>query len=299
MARHANGPSCTCGFSILAVPVCNLYTNTTQVHGLGLMIGNEQEKPTAAALGRLFDAIDADHSGLLDLREASAALKGWQAEGQRAYAEKAAKARELQSLRVRAGQKLQDAIREPETQKPADTTAAAAGESVGGGVRTDKWRARIQAVTARRKEASAQRKAALAERAQEQTQVALHFLQNHAMSRGWLTWRAFMEETLRWHHLLEKTLLTLSTHQQARSLRTWCSWHEATLSMAAVLVTAATKIAFMEEARIWYAHSRAQDVRRMCTACGCGLSPASTTPAGSNIGLERSAHLPAQTFAAF
>mgnify|MGYP002043256970 CR=1 FL=1 len=64
--------------------------------------------------GRVLDLFrdwDDDKSGFLDLKEAAAALKAWEAEGKRLFADKAARTTELASLRMKAARKLQDALR--------------------------------------------------------------------------------------------------------------------------------------------------------------------------------------------
>ena len=158
---------------------------------LGLMVGEAQEPPTVASLGQLFDDVDADHSGFLDLREAAKALKEWEAEGKRMYAEKAAKAKQLSTLRTQAGRKLQSALR--------DMGPASPNKSPGEGkgllsARQGGWRERLALLSSRQSAEKAERKRELAERARERAKLALHFMANQSLSRGWTTWRQFCEE---------------------------------------------------------------------------------------------------------
>jgi len=77
------------------------------VKALGLLVGTNQEPVTGAALGKLFDAVDTDGSKSLDLKEATTALKRWEADGKKMYASQAEKTKQLATLRTRAGRKLQ------------------------------------------------------------------------------------------------------------------------------------------------------------------------------------------------
>lgn len=66
----------------------------------------------AKQLSVLFDSVDQDGSGYLDLKEASKALKTWQQYGQEATNDKVAKENELKRFKMRAVKKLQYALRD-------------------------------------------------------------------------------------------------------------------------------------------------------------------------------------------
>ena len=52
------------------------------VKSLGLLVGTKQEPVTGGALAKLFDEVDSDGSRSLDLKEATTALKRWEADGE-------------------------------------------------------------------------------------------------------------------------------------------------------------------------------------------------------------------------
>ena len=81
---------------------------------------------TRKALGALFDTVDTDKSGWLDLEEAKAALKRWTDEARERYAERAAKERELRRVKGFAARKLQTALRDPDS--PGSLISAPARE---------------------------------------------------------------------------------------------------------------------------------------------------------------------------
>jgi hypothetical protein len=69
------------------------------------------------AIGVLFDSIDTDSSGTLDMKEAVAALRKWQGYAKEAAAEKDAKERELRRLKALVSKKLTLALRQPSSSR--------------------------------------------------------------------------------------------------------------------------------------------------------------------------------------
>ena len=80
-------------------------------------------------LSQLFDAVDDDHSGFLDFKEAATALKEWQKTGKDKYSEQSDKTRELAALKSKAGRLLQEALRPPEHIRIPDFSALPNGSS--------------------------------------------------------------------------------------------------------------------------------------------------------------------------
>ena len=78
---------------------------------LGVQVNGEMV--TRKALGELFDSVDTDHSGWLDLEEAKAALRGWEEAAIAAERERTAKERQVRRSKSLAARKLQAALREP------------------------------------------------------------------------------------------------------------------------------------------------------------------------------------------
>lgn len=70
-------------------------------------------------LGELFDTVDSDKNGWLDMAEAQAALKKWEAEAIRASAERTTKEKQVRRIKNLASRKLQAALREPSAAKGA------------------------------------------------------------------------------------------------------------------------------------------------------------------------------------
>ena len=90
----------------------------TEVSKLGLM--QHGQPATSKALGQLFDSVDLNRNGWLDVKEATKALKVWQGYSSAAYGDKHAKEAQLTQQKKRAVKKLQYALREPsrEAEKP-------------------------------------------------------------------------------------------------------------------------------------------------------------------------------------
>lgn len=80
-----------------------------EVAALGLM--QHGQPVTRAAIGKLFDSVDKDGSGYLDMKEAKAALKLWGERWEAADAAVRAKKAELDGHRRRASQKARLALR--------------------------------------------------------------------------------------------------------------------------------------------------------------------------------------------
>ena len=80
-----------------------------EVQRLGLQMNRQPVPP--ALLGKLFDEIDTDGSGFLDLKEAKAALKKWQGWSGEAYSEQTAKEGELARLKAYAASEAHAAPR--------------------------------------------------------------------------------------------------------------------------------------------------------------------------------------------
>ena len=87
-----------------------------EVTRLGLKIKDTLVDPKV--IGQLFDEIDTDKSGYLDLKEVKAALKKWQGWSDEAYSEQKTKEGELSKLRAFAARKMQEAFKPPELKLP-------------------------------------------------------------------------------------------------------------------------------------------------------------------------------------
>ena len=88
-----------------------------EIVALGLVVGDGEGKLRPAErseLGALFDEVDADKSGWMDLKEAKDALRKWQQLSKDSSAGVLAKEKELARLRRRAATKLQGALRASE-----------------------------------------------------------------------------------------------------------------------------------------------------------------------------------------
>lgn len=221
------------------------------VEKLELLVG--QHPVTAASLSALFDEIDSDQSGFLDMKEAKRALKAWQAEGKVQYDAKTAKMKELGRLRVRATTKLQEAIREPEA--AGSDAAALPLPGMGSSVELPSPQIRMgrQTLFVRRSSAARAEKSALSptERAHVQANHAARILKNIALSRGWGSWRNWYDERARRLLLIERTLRYLSKYNLGCGYRQWAEWLQLTLWMRELLTRAATQLALLEEARVF------------------------------------------------
>ena len=234
------------------------------VKGLGLRVGGDQQPPTTAALSRLFEQVDADASGFLDLREAVTALKQWQRDGKSKYAEKADKARELVTLKTKATRLLQEALREPEPAKSPDNLGMQAASpppsarmeegadrlSVGG----VGWRMRLARgiLTPRSAGSATEAKAEAQAKAQARAKAALGHLMNSRLARGWTQWRSWYVETVETAALLLRTLGHLSNRDLGRTYRTWLAWYQETRRMQACLVAGLRRIKYFDEMRAWH-----------------------------------------------
>lgn len=103
-----------------------------EVERLGLRINGSAV--TRKQLSSLFDSVDSDQSGYLDLEEAKMALKKWQALACDAQVEREKLDRKVRRFRTLAAKKLQAALRPPDT--PGSPLHVAASELDDGGVST-------------------------------------------------------------------------------------------------------------------------------------------------------------------
>ena len=83
------------------------------IERLGLQV--QGRAVSRAELGALFDSVDDDRSGWLNLDEAKAALKKWQGEAASKHAERSAKEKKIAKLKALAAKKLQAAMRPPDS----------------------------------------------------------------------------------------------------------------------------------------------------------------------------------------
>ena len=99
-----------------------------EVERLGLVTGGHPV--TRKQLGALFESVDDDNSGFLDLNEAKAALKKWQANAVEATLEKERCDRKMLRLRNLAAKKLAAALRPPDAPPPASPDSPTGADSV-------------------------------------------------------------------------------------------------------------------------------------------------------------------------
>lgn len=81
-----------------------------QVFALGVTLNGQPV--TRKQLGQLFDSIDLDHSGWLDLEEAKTALKDWESQAVASIKERVTKEKKVRRIKRLASRKLQAALRE-------------------------------------------------------------------------------------------------------------------------------------------------------------------------------------------
>lgn len=191
--------------------------------------------PTIASLDSVFDQIDSDSSGFLDVKEAKAALKELQARAKAATEELEMKTDEATRVRRRASKKAQIALHEPSSKPPSphlSENAPALPSDDDGGSPTSVFSRRMSSMAAMfaasprktdgQKKDDAERKKAAAERAQK----ALHALCNLKLSKGWQSWVAWHEERREKLHRMGKALIILSNVELMRGYSTWARWYE-------------------------------------------------------------------------
>ena len=211
------------------------------VQSLGLTI--KQQPASSPALGALFDAIDRDRSGFLDLKEAKAALTAWSVQGQQAYADKAAKTKQLSQLRIESARKLQDAVREPEARKPLSAQPAIQVNAM-----PRPGPAKRMQVLLSRRSASSQSSEAAAQRAQSLALEAAQLLLRQRLTLGWLKWRTWYDERAHSMQVVNDSLLKL-TNEMGRGYRQWVTWYLETTYTSRVLMEAALRMQYWEELR--------------------------------------------------
>ena len=237
-----------------------------EIMQLGLIVGGKPVTPVA--LGQLFDTIDKDGSGYLDLREAKAALKKWSEWSKEALGEKQSKEAQLKRERALAAGKIQAALRPTDASSPAkrlstisEGSAAPADPATGPAgapaptVRRLAQRPKLslrgvpgslagvqQLLSSRRGGETAEYKKA----AQERAAVAVRRLTNRRYAKGLTQWQAFAEETRARRQLLRKSLTTLSQREMARGWRRWRDEHLTRVRLIGLLVVAARQIMQMQ-----------------------------------------------------
>ena len=204
-----------------------------EVLKLGLTI--DQQPATPAVVGKLFDEIDTDRSGYLDLKEAKAALKKWSGWSGEAYAEQRQKEAELGRLKALAARKFQEAMRPPAVALPPMRLPAPAAGVVVPEEELEKPPAshRLLSKLASKlgsapqpserlsKRARAEAKAEAARREVELAEHALSHLTATSMARGFRAWAERAGAQRANHALLARAARRVLRRESARALRTW------------------------------------------------------------------------------
>ena len=233
-----------------------------EISALGLVVGDEFGSTRPASrkeLGALFDEIDQDKSGWLDLKEAKDSLKKWQELSKEAAVSLKEKEKELARLRRRAARQLQAALRVPdeapplpsssEVNSPANVVDSEGMSSPGTPDSTSGFLVRLRIRRAKQEENTKQeKKRAAAERARQ----ALMRLQQRDLSRGWVAWLDAWKERSRNTEQLRGTLRSIMHIDVARGWRAWLGEYEQLIRLVSILQAAAVNINHRDQLRGWH-----------------------------------------------
>ena len=237
------------------------------VKGLGLLIGPEQQPPSTSALGKLFDSVDADGSGSLDVREAAGALKRWASEGKQSYATKANKQREVSMLKGKASRALQEALRPPEPVQAvnfsgsghAQTTLGGGGggggdspdegmgESAGGSRMLGMLSPFVSEERRLQRERAEERKKEAAARARQ----AIRFMRARHLANGFRTWAEHHENQMWQLRQVRLGIGRLLFREEGRAWLTWQSYIAASWRQRHLLRTTLHSLVGSELMRGW------------------------------------------------
>lgn len=205
---------------------------------MGLTISR---KPVESkVVGSLFDEIDADKSGYLDLKEAKAALKKWQGWSDEALTEQRQKEAELMKLRALAARKMQEAARPaempaprlpaPEGLSPVLEDHGAAPDGAAGSISSrvgtylsSAFKRGDESERKRQKEAKAAARAEALELEQARMRAAITFLANHDLARGFRGLSMGAARRRRKKDSLERAIAGITGRERAHGLRRWHS----------------------------------------------------------------------------
>ena len=223
-----------------------------EVTRLGLVVNKRPATP--AELNRLFDQIDTDHSGYLDIKEAKAALKKWAEFGKEAYADKAAKEKQLLHLKTRAARKLQDALRPPAQRSPRQEDLDAAEKEVHDAPPAAQmsYRGRLShrlSVLAGRDDK--RKDEARKQKIKDDTMRAFQFMRQHELTRAWVSWKMRVEERWWARQTMSSTLAGLKNLVLVKGFKTWHDRHDETLRVVKILLSAKSRVASLELLRGW------------------------------------------------
>ena len=243
-----------------------------EISALGLVIndGIGSTRPaTRKELGALFDEIDEDKSGWLDLKEAKASLKRWQELSKEAAESLEEKEKQLARLRRRAARQLQAALRVPEEApplpgspgegSPMSVVDSEGQSSPGSPDSTTSFLARMRVRRAKQEENDKQeKKRAAAERAKQ----ALLRLKQRDLARGWVAWLDAWKERCRDMEHLRGSLRALTHSDVARGWRAWLGEYEELIRLVHILEGAAVAISHKDLLRGWHGLVEWQNERR-------------------------------------
>ena len=214
-----------------------------EIIALGLELKDRSGKVRPASrkeLGKLFDDIDLDKSGWLNLREAKQALAKWRKQSMEHERELEAKAREVMSLRKRASRLLQTALRAPQEAprlpEPMTSSSMPATEPTPGitGIFSRFWNfAAMQEQMEKR---------AVRQAAKDKARAAILKMRQRRLAQGWVTWCARWRVLSHQTRLLTRAVACFAGDALARGWRTWLDEHNGQARIAHILNAAGNSL---------------------------------------------------------
>ena len=209
---------------------------------------------TRRELGRLFDQIDEDHSGWLDLKEAKTALKSWQERSREATLDLIRRERTLTRLRRRAATKIKFALNPPAPEPlPAEPGASGYESSSQSPTRlVQRDGGLLSRINDRVGQAEKEAKKAAKQAAQERAKQAIRRMANRQLASGWSGWHVQWLARQQNLERLRRATAQMMHRDCARALRVWQAEYAELLRLVRILNAAAVAISHKELLRGWH-----------------------------------------------
>jgi len=219
----------------------------------------------------LFDAIDTDGSGYLDLSEAKVALKDLQQKAADAMKEKEQKSDEAMRMRRKATRKTQQALHPEQTPlspplpeaSPELPPPPAEGDSAGGSSTRRDFASLLRKgfmspERQAQKDAEAERKRV----AQQRAQQAIKRMGQRRLAMGWTTWIDYHEQRLAKLDQLRQGLVRLTKGELFRGWAKWRDDYFARVRIIQLLGNTVHRISMQDEFRGWAGWAAFMEMQR-------------------------------------